>query len=216
MFCPNCGATNPDDAAFCRSCRQTISVPPPQPAAPGASEPWGSQSTLSAGEPQYLTYAAFWPRFGAYLLDLLFSTLIAAIPAVLLAILFAVLVASNQEEVFTQTQEDEQAEQIAYAIVGGFLVGYLPVYFAYHTIANAKGGGWGKRIVGLRVLRARDGALPGYGSGFLRTIAPSLIGFVPLVGGILQLIGYLSCIWDSQKQTWHDKIAGTVVVVGAT
>jgi uncharacterized RDD family membrane protein YckC/ribosomal protein L40E len=217
MFCPYCGATNPDDAAFCRSCRRTISIPqqpapPQQPDQPWQPQPYG-QDPYSQQQPQYLTYAAFWPRAGAYLLDTLFATLLAAIPGVLLAILVGVLVAANQEEVATPVQEQDQEGELVLAIVGGFLLGYLPVYLAYFTIANAKGGGWGKRIVGLRILRARDGVLPGYGTGLLRTILPSLIGAVPFAGSILQLLNYLWCIWDSQKQTWHDKIAGTVVVV---
>jgi uncharacterized RDD family membrane protein YckC len=159
------------------------------------------------------TLAAFWPRAGAWLLDLLFATLLAAIPGVILAIVLAFAVANSQEEPRTVFEEQDQEDDVALAAVGGFLLGYYPVYLAYFTIANAKGGGWGKRIVGLRILRHRDGAQPGYGTGFLRTIAPTLIGLVPLVGSILQLLDYLWCIWDGQKQTWHDKIAGTIVVV---
>jgi uncharacterized RDD family membrane protein YckC len=154
------------------------------------------------------TYAAFWPRFGAWLLDLLFSLLIAAIPAVILAVVLALAVSSSQEEAFTSFEEDQQNEDIALAAVGGAVLGYFPVYLAYHTIANAKGGGWGKRIVGLRVLRERDGELPGYGTGFLRIFITMVMGAVNLV----QLLDYLWCIWDAQKQTWHDKISGTVVV----
>ena len=159
------------------------------------------------------TLAAFWPRAGAWLLDLLFSTLLGAIPGVILAIVLALAVASSQDEAFTQAQEDQNNENIAIAAIAGFALGFYPVQLAYYTIANAKGGGWGKRIVGLRILRQRDGALPGYGTGFLRTIAPSLIGLVPLVSYILVPLNYLWCIWDSQKQCWHDKMAGTIVVV---
>lgn len=225
MFCPYCGANNADDAAFCTSCRATISAPqgsvqpPPVPAwqAPGQPPPPGGPVYYDRDpyqpQQQFMTYAAFWPRFGAWLLDALFATLLAAIPGVLMAVLFGVLVAANQEEAFTQVQEDQQAEDLVFAIFGGFALGFFPVYLAYYTIANAKGAGWGKRIVGLRILRVRDGQVPEYGTGFLRTIAPSIIGAVPFVGGILQLLDYLWCIWDSQKQTWHDKICGTVVVV---
>jgi uncharacterized RDD family membrane protein YckC len=216
MQCPYCGATNRDDAAFCLTCRATLGpgVSPPREhagAAPAPSpEPWQTpnyERTVVQG-PVY-TYAAFWPRFGAWLLDALFSTLLAAIPAVVLAIVFAVLVASNQEEAFTRAEEDRRNEEIGLAALGGFVLGYVPVYLAYHTIANAKGGGWGKRIAGLRVLRERDGALPGYGTGFLRAFVPVTLW---LLISILWLLDHLWCIWDRQKQTWHDKIAGTVVV----
>ena len=225
MFCPYCGANNPDDAAFCTSCRATISAPqgsvqpPPVPAwqAPGQPPPTSGQVYYDRDpyqpQQQFMTYAAFWPRFGAWLLDGLFATLLAMIPGIIVATIVGVAVNASQEEVFTQIQRDQQSEDLIASIIIGFFVGFALAALAYQVVANAKGGGWGKRIVGLRVLRARDGALPGYGTGFLRAIAPSLIGLVPLVGSLLQLLNYLWCIWDSQKQAWHDKIAGTVVVV---
>jgi len=33
-----------------------------------------------------------------------------------------------------------------------------------------------------------------------------------LVSGLVLLLGYLWMIWDSEKQTWHDKVARTYVV----
>ncbi len=36
--------------------------------------------------------------------------------------------------------------------------------------------------------------------------------FASILSGIALGIGYLWMIWDSRKQTWHDKIAKTVVV----
>lgn len=217
MLCPNCGAPNRDDAAFCLTCRKSLErgsvAAQPAPATSAPQQPWQAPyyDRPTDGRPMFV-YAAFWPRFGAWLLDFLFATLVAAIPAVVLAIVLLLTVSSTQDEPRTRFQEDEQNQELGWAIVGGAFVGFIPAYLAYHTISNAKGGGWGKRIVGLRVLRERDGALPGYGTGFLRTIAPSLIGFAPLVGSILQLLDYLWCIWDKQKQTLHDKISGTVVV----
>lgn len=49
------------------------------------------------------------------------------------------------------------------------------------------------------------GAEIGYGKAFLRYVGR-------IVSAIPCLIGYIAMLWDPQKQTWHDKIADTVVV----
>ena len=36
--------------------------------------------------------------------------------------------------------------------------------------------------------------------------------FASILSGIVLLLGYLWMIWDSKKQTWHDKIAKTIVI----
>jgi uncharacterized RDD family membrane protein YckC len=62
----------------------------------------------------------------------------------------------------------------------------------------------GKRVLGIRVVKLNGGEL-GIGGGVLR-----YVGRIPsaLVCGL----GYFWALWDDEKQTWHDKIAGTVVV----
>jgi uncharacterized RDD family membrane protein YckC len=51
----------------------------------------------------------------------------------------------------------------------------------------------------------RHGGAIGYGRGFLRQIVKN-------ISGVVLLLGYLWMLWDKEKQCWHDKIAGTVVV----
>ena len=65
----------------------------------------------------------------------------------------------------------------------------------------------GYKLIGMRVFRAKDGGPIGFGTGILR-----IIGYVinDIVFGIP--IGFLWVLFDAQKQGWHDKIAGTVVV----
>jgi uncharacterized RDD family membrane protein YckC len=218
-LCPYCGSENREEAAFCVSCRRTIEPgewlrPRAAPAPPTGAQPWdiAYYDRNVYGQPLF-TLAGFWPRFGAWILDFLFVALLSVVPAVLLGAGLAYAVSSSQEEPQSVFEEDDQEGDVVLAAVAGGVIGYYAVYIVYFTVGNGRGGAWGKRILGLRILRQRDGQLPGYGSGFLRTIAPAMFGFVPFLGSVLQLLNYLWCIWDGQKQCWHDKVAGTLVVV---
>ncbi|MCH8315670.1 MAG: RDD family protein [Planctomycetes bacterium] len=83
---------------------------------------------------------------------------------------------------------------------------YLLVVVGYYVILNGTGGTWGKRIVGLRLQDARTGEDIGYYRAFVRYI-------VAIVSAIVLFLGYFWVLWDEKKQTWHDKAAGSVVVV---
>jgi uncharacterized RDD family membrane protein YckC len=63
----------------------------------------------------------------------------------------------------------------------------------------------GKRALGIRVIDFKAGGPIGYARGLLRYVARFL-------STIVFFLGYFWMIWDREKQTWHDKIAGTVVV----
>jgi uncharacterized RDD family membrane protein YckC len=45
----------------------------------------------------------------------------------------------------------------------------------------------------------------GYGRALVRNL-------VKYVSAVVVLLGYLWMLWDKEKQTWHDKAAGSVVV----
>jgi uncharacterized RDD family membrane protein YckC len=77
-------------------------------------------------------------------------------------------------------------------------------YFSYFE-GGRTGQTIGKRALGIRVIDFRAGGPIGYGRGLLRTIARYL-------SAIVFFLGYLWMLWDREKQCWHDKIAGTVVV----
>ncbi len=55
------------------------------------------------------------------------------------------------------------------------------------------------------MLDFRAGGSIGYGRGLLRYIA-RILSAIPL------FLGYFWMLWDKEKQCWHDKIAGSVVV----
>jgi|WetSurMetagenome_2_1015567.scaffolds.fasta_scaffold10496_7 uncharacterized RDD family membrane protein YckC len=77
MFCPNCGTQNDDQAIFCKSCGASLkaAAPPVQPAVTANSIPTSPVISTT------ITYAGFWKRFAAYLIDYL---IIAAVSSILL------------------------------------------------------------------------------------------------------------------------------------
>jgi uncharacterized RDD family membrane protein YckC len=81
----------------------------------------------------------------------------------------------------------------------------LLVAALYDVILTRRlGGTVGKRLLGLRV-ESREGGPPGTGQ---------LLGrlFGRIVSALPALLGFLWALWDRRKQTWHDKLADTVVL----
>lgn len=143
-------------------------------------------------------YAGFWQRFGAQFLDGIISFLLSLIPGVIAGvIIYFLVVPDNPTEA-----EEEDALTIAaygwYAVAG--VTGFLYVW-----IGNAYGGTWGKRAFGLKVVSVYDGKSIGLSRSFVRYL-------VALVGAGVVYLGWLWMLWDKQKQTWHDKAAGSIVV----
>jgi uncharacterized RDD family membrane protein YckC len=116
---------------------------------------------------------------------------------------------------------DSIAPFIAVAIVGTifgvisdvlgtliFVLGYLAalgwaLYNAY--LAGQTGQSYGMQQVGIRVLRESDGQVIGGGLGIARY-------FVHIVDSLACYIGWLFPLWDAKKQTFADKILGTIVI----
>jgi uncharacterized RDD family membrane protein YckC len=76
---------------------------------------------------------------------------------------------------------------------------------AYVWVCNAAGVSLGKLVTATRVRRLEDNREPGPGWGLIRSLVS--------VGSLIPLgLGYFWVAWDDALQTWHDKVAGTVVV----
>ena len=80
------------------------------------------------------------------------------------------------------------------------------------TMIALKGQTLGKMATSIKVIRADNGLVPGWGKSIGRWTIPIVLGFVPLVGWILSLLVYVSLTWDKARQGWHDKAAGTLVI----
>jgi uncharacterized RDD family membrane protein YckC len=97
--------------------------------------------------------------------------------------------------------------EIAVSGLVGQLVGAL-VGLAYYIYLEGPGGNGqtiGKRATGIRVISSVTGGPISYGAATGRYFA-RILSTIPL------FLGYFWMLWDPQKQTWHDKLAGSYVV----
>ena len=160
-------------------------------AADGRRTGWAE---LATGETVQL--ARIGARFGARVLD----AIIVAVVLVALFLLSSAISGSN-----------DAADYSDFSVAGLFMG--LVVGVGYELVQIAVWGQTlGKRIVGVRVIHAEHGGLPGWGKAFGRWAIPGLLALIPLVGWILSILCYLSATWDRVYQGWHDKAAGTLVV----
>jgi uncharacterized RDD family membrane protein YckC len=79
------------------------------------------------------------------------------------------------------------------------------IAYSVYFIGSGSGQTPGMRLLGIRAIDARTQGRVDYGSAFIRY----------LVGIVSQLpcyLGYFWMLWDRERQTWQDKVAGTFVV----
>jgi uncharacterized RDD family membrane protein YckC len=93
---------------------------------------------------------------------------------------------------------------IAYGV--GIVVGIA--YFVYFE-GGPTGQTIGKRAVGVRVYDLERGGPIGYGRALVRYLGK-------IVSSIPCALGFFWMLWDGEKQTWHDKFAGSIVVPVST
>lgn len=127
-------------------------------------------------------YAGFWIRTGATILDVLIISLPLSI---ILGLIFGI------SEDFSISTAD-----IISNVLGLIIWVVCWVQFA---------GTPGKRLLKLKVLDAKTGGNLTVGQAIIRYIA-----YIPAI--LCLLLGIIWVAFDSKKQGWHDKLAGTVVV----
>jgi uncharacterized RDD family membrane protein YckC len=104
-------------------------------------------------------------------------------------------------------------EAFAVAAIGGG--------FVYNGLLDGgpTGQTLGKRLLRMRVIDNGNGELVGPQRGLMRAMPPlafGVLGIVSLTTFYVAIAASLADglwpLWDAQRQTWHDKVAGTVVV----
>lgn len=133
-----------------------------------------------------IQYAGFWTRVGASGLDTIFTGII-----IIVLVIIILIVGGSQ------------TPQSVLQVIGSLASLLYYIYFTGKT-----GQTWGKKLLKIKVVRmnGENQEAPGYFRAFIRESIGKFIS--EIVFGL----GYFWMIWDSKKQTWHDKMAGTVVV----
>lgn len=132
-------------------------------------------------------YAGFWRRFWASLVDgVILGFIGIGISSTLGTNPFASEVKSNLQ------------------VVDKVLTWVISVAYTVMFYVNYEGATPGKKLLAIKVIKT-DGQPLNYGVAIIRSLA-SLVSAIPL------FLGYIWVAFDSKKQAWHDKIAGTYVV----
>lgn len=166
---------------------------------PVAREPWGP-------------LAGWFTRVVAMLIDSLVQ-LIGMVPYVVGIVLFVIGAPESSYE--SRSSElsgpaPTDTGDTGLMVLGGVLVVLgLLMMFAIQIWNRAfkqgrTGQSIGKKVMGIRLVDEHTGQPIGAGMAFVRDLAHALDGFV--------YIGYLWPLWDDKRQTFADKILGTVVV----
>lgn len=148
-------------------------------------------------------FAGFWRRLVAYIIDNTIICIIYFILTMIATIAFIIGAASGEENKLITDLADPTKISVAMIIIWLFFLAISLGYFTYFH--GATGRTPGKMLLGLQVVND-DGTPLTFGIAFLRSV-----GY--LVSGAIFNIGFIWAAFDKRKQSWHDKIAGTVVII---
>lgn len=138
-----------------------------------------------------MTYAGFFKRMAAYIIDTVIYGIISYAIAFMLGILLALTTSANPDG-------------LAFSLISMLIT--LGCYLTYYvgTESSAWQATIGKKIMGLKVTDVYGRRI-----SFWRSLGRNL-GMI--ISGIILFIGYLMCFWTQKKQCLHDKMAGCLVV----
>lgn len=154
-----------------------------QEAAPAPQPQMGASATeMPIMNEGTVEYASFLSRFLAGLIDAVLL-MIVAIP---IGMVFS---SGNVENAYTANP----LGNLIWAVYSVFMI-------------NKYGATLGKMALGIRVQNQTTGANLTIVEAILREVVGKFLS------GMVFLLGYLWMLWDPNKQTWHDKIAKSIVV----
>ncbi|MFX1342016.1 MAG: RDD family protein [Promethearchaeota archaeon] len=189
MHCSSCGAKLTDEDQYCYRCgapvtRSDVAAPRPVPGAPHVPPP-----TTPVYPSDVFSYAGFWKRFAAWILDGL----------ILFAIGLAVSFAFDFLYFLTPIPF------LWYVIISDFLLGIFTSLLYYSIFESSSHQATpGKMALGIIVTD-----IAGQRISFGRAVARDLSKII----SVLTLgIGYLIIGFTEEKRGLHDYIAGTLVI----
>ncbi len=196
-------------------------APPPPPPPPPPPRP-GSYAPPPPPPPgTYIPYQApaQYASFGNRLVALLIDDFIIVFPPLLLGGILILIGASTADctksldaEGFTRFDCPARPGSVALIILGVAVAFFGYVLLAYLLWIRRIGLGQqtiGQRTMKVRVVDIQTGGAIGIGRATLRYL------FRIFISGMFCDLGYLWMLWDDRSQTWHDKVADSVVITAA-
>jgi len=208
MFCTKCGANVAEGAVFCNACGTP---------AGGAGVERGTSSPVVVAPAAYVaapvvpsfapgvTYAGFWLRFVAHVIDsAIFAVIFGAFAVI------ALLALGGGAVLDSLKNAQNSGDAFPLLIMGWFLV-FIPVaivitwlYYAKME-SSAHQGTLGKIALGL-IVTDMEGRRITFGRASGRFFAKMISGMIPLA------IGYIMAGFTEKKQALHDMIASCLVL----
>jgi len=207
VFCSKCGGALAADTAFCQACGNPVARTT---LASATAAPMAVAAPAGVGAITYatnVTYAGFWLRLVAHLID---GFIIGVAALVLIVPLFFLMggmaLFSSLPREMGERPDPEQIGallSVIFIFVGVAILGQW-LYFAYLE-SGEKQGTWGKQMLGIYVTD-----LAGYRVSFARAsgrfFAKFITNMIPL------FIGYIMAGFTERKQALHDMIASCLVL----
>ena len=179
--------------------------PPPPPG--GQPQPPGGAAEPAVGQ-QAPMYANFGQRLGAWLLD----GLILGIPATIGFFVLIVVLPRGEPELCTDFDGDLAicepltGGSFMILLVAGLAMLVFVVYYWWGKLIGERGQTPGKKAVHIKVVGRNTNQPVGMGKGIGR-------GLMSYVSSLICYLGYFWMLWDDKKQTWHDKVVESIVIV---
>jgi uncharacterized RDD family membrane protein YckC len=208
VFCSKCGATLAADTAFCQSCGNPVARTAVAAATPAM--PMAVSSHAGVGAIVYatnVTYAGFWLRFVAYIID---NFIVGLATMVLLVPLFFLMGGMAILSSFSRDLSERPNPAAIGALISlGVVLGSVSLlghwlYFAYLE-SGEKQATWGKQILGLYVTDLAGNRVT-FARASGRFFAKIITGLIPFG------IGYIMAGITERKQALHDMIASCLVL----
>jgi len=213
MFCSKCGTNLAAGIAYCQNCGTPVSGAAPA-AIPSAGLPGAPALAGPAGQiavsPHWLpapsrTYAGFWLRFVAYLIDGALTGL------VLCALVIPLGMATGLGTAFRNIHPGHEPDPaIVFAFISAlwiFILGGIVGVWLYY--AYCESSEWqatpGKKVLNL-VVTDLNGNRISFGRASGRFFSKMITGLIPFG------IGYIMAGFTQKKQALHDMIASCLVL----
>jgi uncharacterized RDD family membrane protein YckC len=205
VYCSKCGAVLAADAVFCQSCGTQVTRAAVLAPSLGTVSPHAGVGAIAYA--LNVTYAGFWLRFVAYVLDSLiigFAVMVLFVPFFFLMGGVSILETLPRGRV----ERVDPAQFMAFLSLALTLFALSSVakwlYFAYLE-SGEKQATWGKQALGIYVTDLAGQRIT-FGRATGRFFSKIVTGLIPLG------IGFIMAGFTERRQALHDMIASTLVL----